>query len=80
MFILFFYWRINHCFLITVVRTDFSMIVSSGLYMLKTEVPLLCFPNRVTVVHLPNPSGSSPLVMMVEDMFPNAMMTVPPGL
>ena len=51
-----------------------------GLYMLNTDVLEFCFPRRVTVVHLPNPYGSSPLVMIAEDIFHNAMMAVPPGL
>ena len=48
--------------------------------MLKTDVLVLYFSNRVTVIHLPNPYGPSPLAMMAEDMFPNTMMAVPPGL
>ena len=80
MFILFFCWINNHCCLITVIGPEFSMLVSSGRYILKTEVIVLCFPNRVTVVHLSNPCGSSSLMMMADDIFPNTMMIVPPAL
>ena len=80
MFVLFFCWISNHCCLIIVIGPDLSMLVSSRRYILKTEVLLLCFPNIVTVVHLSNPCGSSPLVMMEEDIFPSATMVVPPGL
>ena len=52
------------------------MLVYLRRYILKDDVLLLCFPNIVTVVHLPNPCGSSPLVMMVEDIVPSAMMVV----
>ena len=64
----------------TVFGPEFSMGTLPGLYMLNTDVLEFCFPRRVTVVHLPNPCGSSPLVMIAEDIFPNAMMAVPPGL
>ena len=80
MFVLFFCWRSNHYCLITVIGPEFSMLVSPSRYILMTEVLVLYFPNRVTVVHLTNTRGSSPLVMIAEDIFPNAMMTVPPGL
>ena len=43
---------------------------NSGLYMLNTDVLEFCFPRRVTVVHLPNPCGSSPLVMIADEIFP----------
>ena len=80
MFDLFFCWRSNHCCLITVIGPEYSMLVSPGRCILKTEVLVLCFPNRVTVFHRPNPCESSPLEMIAEDMFPNAMMVVPPDL
>ena len=64
----------------TVFGPEFSICVSPGLYMLKTDVLEFCFPSRVTVVHLPNPCGSSPLVMIADEIFPNAMMAVPSGL
>ena len=70
----------SHCCLITVNGPVYSILVSPGLYMLKTDVRLLCFPSKVAVVHLPNPCGSSPLVMIAEAMFPSAMIAVPPGL
>ena len=56
------------------------MLMSPGRYILKTEVLVLCFPNIVTVVHLPNLYVSSPLEMIAEDMFSNTMIAVPPGL
>ena len=64
----------------TMFRPEFSICVSPGLYMLNTDVLEFYFPRRVNVVHLPNLCGSSPLVMIVDDIFPNAMMAVPPGL
>ena len=51
-----------------------------GLYMLNTDVLFVCFPSKITVVHLPNPCGSSPLVMIAKDMFSSTMIAVPPGL
>ena len=51
-----------------------------GLYMLNTDVLELCLPRMVTEVHLPSPCGSSPFEIIAEDIFPNAMMAVPPGL
>ena len=64
----------------TVFGPEFSIFVSPGLYMLNTEVLEFCFPSKVTVVHLPSPCGSSPLVMIADDILPSAMMAVPPGL
>ena len=62
------------------IGPDFSMLMSPGRCILKTNVLVLYFPNRVPVIHLPNPCRSSPLAMIADDMFPNAMMVVPPGL
>ena len=62
------------------IGPEFSILVSPGRYILKTEVLLLCLPNLVTGVHLPNPFGSSHLVMMAKDIFPSTMIAVPPGL
>ena len=70
----------NYCCLITVIGLEFSMIIFSGRYILKTEVLLLYVPNIVTVFHLPNSCESSPLVMMAEDIFPSEMIAVTLGL
>ena len=80
MFGLFFCWRSNHCCLITVIGPEFSMLVSPGRYILKTVVLVLFFPNKVTVVHLPNLCGSSTLELIAEEFPPNAMIAVPPCL
>ena len=77
---LFFCWSSDHCCLITVMEPKFSILVSLGRYILNTEVLVLCSPSRATVVHLPNPGGSSPLEIIVDDMYPSAMMVVPPSL
>ena len=64
----------------TVFGPEFSMGTLPGLYMLNTDVLELCLPRMVTEVHLPSPCGSSPFEIIAEDIFPNAMMAVPPGL
>ena len=76
-FILFCCWRISHCCLITMEGPVCSILVSPGLYMLNTDVLVFFFPSRVTVAHLPSPCGSSPLVMIVEEIFPSVMIAVP---
>ena len=64
----------------TMFGPEFSICVSPGLYMLNTNVLEFYFSSRVTVVHLPNPCGSSPLAMIADEISPNTMMTVSPGL
>ena len=80
MFSLFYCWRSSYCCFMTVFGPEFLILVSPGLYMLNTEVLEFCFSSKVTVVHFPNPYGSSPLVMIADDILSNAMMAVPLGV
>ena len=48
--------------------------------MLNTGVIFLFLTSMVMVVHRPSPCESAPLLMMVDEIFCNAIIAVPPGL
>ena len=78
--VLFFYCSDNHCRFITVDRSDYSMPVFLGWYILNIEVILLLFPFMVMVVYLLSPCESSPLLRIANKIYCSTIIAILPRL